>query len=204
MSDYVVGIEDHYAWANLVSVAADGADARILDRRRVELLDTGLPASPYHGDTIGMPSLDAERVVREVRRSAAQRAMSALTTLIAALSPATCCGIAIRTPPLTRLPDSVAEAHADAWIRNRADGMIYHLALTDAARARGLEVFLFDKATVMRLAAAGRGTTAPALEQRLQKLGKAFGPPWRRGHVVACAGAILAQSSTVPRAGNSR
>ncbi len=195
MSDFVVGIEDHYAWANLVSVAADGSDARILDRRRVELLDTGLPASPYHGDTIGMPLLEAESLVRDVRRSAAQRATAALATLIADLSPATCRGIAIRTPPLTRLPERVAEAHADARIRNRADGMIYHLALTDAARARGLEVLFFDRGTVLALAAAARGTTPQALEQQLQQLGKRYGPPWRRGHVVASAGALLAQSA---------
>jgi predicted component of type VI protein secretion system len=195
MSDFVVGIEDHYAWANLLSVAADGADVQLLDRRRVVLLDPGLPASPYHGDTIGMLPRDAERVVHEVRRSAAQRATSALTTLIADLSPARCRGIAIRTPPLTRLPDTVAEAHADAWIRNRADGMIYHLALTDAARALGLAVFCFDKASVVALAAAAGGSTAQAFEQRLQQLGKSLGPPWRKGHVWACAGAILAQES---------
>lgn len=199
MRDFFVGIDDHYAWANLVSVAADGADEPLLDRRRVELLDPGLPASPYHGDTIGMPPPDAERVVHEVRRSAAHRATSALATLIADLSPATCRGIAIRTPPLTRLPDTVAEAHANAWIRNRADGMIYHQALTDAAIALGLEVSCFDRGTVLALAAASRGTTASALERELQHLGKAYGPPWRKGHVVACAGALLAVSSAALR-----
>lgn len=195
MSDFIVGIEDHYAWANLVSVSDDGADAQLLDRRRVELLDPGLPSSPYHGDTIGMARHDAERVVDDVRRSAARRAASALETLIADLSTASCRGVAIRTAPLTRLPDSVAEAHADAWIRNRADGMIYHQALTDAARALGLEVFVFDRTTVLARAAAARGTTAAELEQQLQQLGKRHGPPWRKGHVVASAGALVALSA---------
>lgn len=198
MSQYVVGIEDHYAWANLVSVAAVGSDDRLLDRRRVELLDDGLPASPYHRDTIGMPSRDAETLVRKVRASARHRAQSALSSLIADLAPATCRGIALRRPPLTRLPNSVAEVHADPLIRNRADGMIYHLALTDAALELGLEVSHFDKEMVLTLAAAARGTTAWALEHRLKELGKLHGPPWRRGHIVAYAGAILAQVPAAP------
>lgn len=192
MREYVVGIEDHYAWANLVSVAADDGDGGLLNRRRVELLDPGLPASPYHGDTIGMALADAEQVVHEVRSSAGRRAGSALESLIADLSPAICRGIAIRTPPLSRLPDSVAEAHADAWIRNRADGMIYHQALADAARALRLEVFLFDRDTVLARAAEAYQRPAVALETQLQQLGKRHGPPWRKGHVVASAGALLA------------
>jgi len=48
MSEYSIGIEDHYAWANLVSVTTSGANEILLDKRRVELLDEQLAASPYH------------------------------------------------------------------------------------------------------------------------------------------------------------
>jgi hypothetical protein len=39
MSEYSIGIEDHYAWANLVSVTTSGPREILLDKRRVELLD---------------------------------------------------------------------------------------------------------------------------------------------------------------------
>ncbi len=138
-----------------------------------------------------MPLSGAEKLVREVRASANERAQSALSSLIGELAPATCLGIAIRVPPLPDLPATVAEALASAWIRNRADGMIYHQALTLAAAQLNLRVFYFEKDNVLELAAQARRKTARDLERQLKALGATLGPPWRKGHGVACAGAIL-------------
>ncbi len=142
-----------------------------------------------------MPVADAERLVRDVRASASVRATAALSSLIAELAPATCRAIAIRVPPLPHLPTSVAEAHANTRVLNRADGMIYHQALTEAATRLGIEVFHFEKATALTLAAHSRGMTEGDLERRLKALGAAHGPPWQKGHVMAYAGAILALQS---------
>lgn len=198
MTEYTIGIEDHYAWANLVSVTTSGPDEVLLDRRRVELLDPQLPASPYHHDALHMPLSEAEKLVRSVTTSANRRARSALSSLIGELAPARCRGIAIRVPPLPELPATVAEAHANAWITNRADGMIYHQALTRAAAQLNLRVSHFEKENVLELAAQARGKTARDLERRLKAIGATVGPPWRKGHVVACAGAIFAHVSTAP------
>jgi hypothetical protein len=198
MSEYSIGIEDHYAWANLVSVTTSGSNEVILDKRRVELLDRQLSASPYHHDTLRMPLAGAEKLVRDVKTSANERARSALSSLIGDLAPAKCRGIAIRVPPLPELPATVAEAHASAWIRNRADGMIYHQALTQAAAQLNLSVFYFDKDNVLELAAQARGKSARDLERQLKAFRATLGPPWRKGHVVACAGAIVAHVSAAP------
>ena len=96
------------------------------------------------------------------------------------------------------LPASVAEAHARTWIMNRADGMIYHHALTQAAAELDLRVFYFEKDTVLELAAQTRRRTARDLERQLKALGIALGPPWRKGQVLACAGAICAHASAAP------
>jgi hypothetical protein len=192
MTAYAVGIEDHYAWANLVSVTASGPDETLLDRRRVDLLDPKLAASPYHHDTLTMPRSRAEKLVRDVKRSADEHAKAALRSLIAELAPARCRGIAIRVPPLPELPATVAEAHASSWITNRADGMIYHHALTKAAAQLDLRVFYFEKDDALEVAARARGKTVRDLERQLKGFGRTIGPPWRKGHVVACAGAICA------------
>lgn len=199
MTEYAIGIEDHYAWANLVSVTISGRDELLLDRRRVELLDPSLAASPYHHDTLRLPHWEAENLVREVRTSANNRASAALSALITELAPATCRAIAIRLPPLPHLPATVAEVHADASVMNRADGMIYHQALTQAATQLHLSVVHFDKNTVLELAAKARGTTARDLERRLKAFGTTHGPPWRKAHVLACAGAIFAHASIMIR-----
>jgi hypothetical protein len=198
MSEYSIGIDDHYAWANLVSLTTSGPKEILLDKRRVELLDQQLPASPYHHDTLQMPLSAAEQLVRDVQTSANKRAKSALSSLIKELAPAKCRGIAIRVPPLRELPATVAEVHASTWITNRADGMIYHQALTQAAAQLNLRVFHFEKDKVLELAAQARGKTAPDLERQLKAFGTTVGPPWRKGHVVACAAAILAHISVAP------
>ena len=198
MSEYSIGIEDHYAWANLLAVTTAGPEERVVDRRRIELLDQPLPASPYHRESLGLPLQDADTLVRRVRASAGSHARSALSTLLSELRPATCRSVAIRLPPLARLPETVAEVHANASIRNRADGMIYHQALTEAAAQLGLSVLYFDKATILARAAEARGTPARDFERRLRAFGSVLGPPWRKGHIVACAGAIWAHASTPP------
>ena len=107
-----------------------------------------------------MPLAAAEKLVREVKTSANQRAKLALSSLIGELAPAKCRGIAIRVPPLPELPATVAEVHANTWITNRADGMIYHQALTQAAAELNLRIVYFEKDNVLELAAQARGKTA--------------------------------------------
>jgi hypothetical protein len=198
MSEYSIGIEDHYAWANLVSVTTSGTNEILLDKRRVELLDQQLTASPYHHETLHMPLSGAEKLVREVRASANKRAKSALASLIRELAPAKCRGIAIRVPPLLDLPATVAEVHGNSRIMNRADGMIYHQALTQAATQLNLRVFYFEPDNVLQLAAQARRKSARDLERQLKAFGTALEPPWRKGQVVACAGAIVAHVSASP------
>jgi hypothetical protein len=198
MTEYSIGIEDHYAWANLVSVTTSGPSETLLDARRVELLDQHLAASPYHHETLSMPLSGAEELVRDVRTFANTCATSALSSLIEELAPATCRGIAIRVPPLPDLPATIAEVHANVWIMNRADGMIYHQAFTRAAAQLNLRVFYFEKDSVLELAAQARRTTARDLEHRLKAFGATVGRPWRKGQVVACAGAIAAHVSAAP------
>jgi hypothetical protein len=76
--------------------------------------------------------------------------------------------------------------------------MIYHQALTQAAAQLNLRVLYFEKDNVLELAAQARGKTASDLEGQLKALRKTVGPPWRKGQIVACAGAILAHISAAP------
>jgi len=193
MNEYFVGVEDHYAWANLVSVRTSGPDTVLLDRRHVTLLDPRLPASPYHHDSRHLSPPEAEELILHVTTSANHHAAAALSSLLADLAPAKCGGLAIRVPPLARLPTSAAEAHGDGRVMNRADGMIYHSALTRAATQLNLSITYFEKDSVLALAAQTCGTTTRDLERRLKALGTIHGPPWRRNHILASAGAIVAQ-----------
>src|ERR1700756_3850757 len=67
----IIGISGHGGWAVLVTVAADGT---FLDRRRVELVDEGLPKIPHHSEGQGLPLDEAVKLVERVRASAERHA----------------------------------------------------------------------------------------------------------------------------------
>jgi hypothetical protein len=48
----IVGISDHGGWAVLVTAAGDGT---LLDRRRVEFVDEGLPKLPHDNEGQALP-----------------------------------------------------------------------------------------------------------------------------------------------------
>src|ERR1700757_1130248 len=106
----VVGVADHNGWAVFVSVSVKDGSPEVVDRRRVELIEPGLPKQPYEHDTVGVNAADAQRVVQEVRDSAVHCAGRALSKLRSSLgTTGEIVSIALRTAPLPRLPGSVAE-----------------------------------------------------------------------------------------------
>src|SRR5256714_11475577 len=100
-----VGVAEHGNSAVLVTVAAG---AELLDRRRIELIDRGLPTHPHHHEgswavgrylnTPGARALslaDAVALVERVRSSAASHARESLEALATAV-PMPITSIAIR------------------------------------------------------------------------------------------------------------
>ena len=78
-------------------------------RRRVALIDRGLPTLPYHHDTTAMREDEANALIARVRRSIAARTSDAFTRVVTELAPAyAVVALAIRKPPFPRLPKSIA------------------------------------------------------------------------------------------------
>src|SRR6185437_6867544 len=74
----IIGISDHGGWAVLVTAARDGT---LLDRRRAELVDEGLPKIPHHSEAQRLPLDQAVALVERVRISAEKHAVLALDTV---------------------------------------------------------------------------------------------------------------------------
>jgi uncharacterized protein YraI len=51
----VISVADHAGWAHIVCVSAPGNVPAVVERRRVTLIDAGLPTLPYHHETLRMP-----------------------------------------------------------------------------------------------------------------------------------------------------
>jgi hypothetical protein len=193
LAPVVVGVADHSGWAALVSVSVKDGSPEVIDRRRVELIEAGLPKQPYEHDTVDMNAAEAERLVQEVRESAEHCAERALSRLRSGLGmTGEIRSIALRSAPLPRLPGSVAEVHASWPVTVRADAMLYHDALCTSAASLGIKVDTFARGEERLRAAEAAATTAERLDRFLSGLRARLGPPWQQDHQAAAARAIAA------------
>jgi hypothetical protein len=186
----VVGVADHTGWAILVSAAADKGAPVVVDRRGVKLIEAGVPSQPYEHDTLGLTEDKAEELLRNVRRSVATCTARALAHLAGDLGPGyRVAAVAIRKPTLERLP-TASEAHANTHVRNRADGMLYHSAIREAARELGWDVCFHSRGDELELAAAALRARPDDVEDFLIDLRRTLRPPWSVEHRSAFAAAI--------------
>ena len=190
-----VGVVEDSNRAVLVTLARGG---ELLDRRRIELTEPGLPTHPHHHEgswAVGrylntpgarvLPLAEAVALVERVRASAARGAREALDALAAAVQvPIT--SIAIRACP--ELPATVEERIADNRAQTIADSVMYREALAAAAEARGWSVHWYDRERVFHDAAAALGRRD--LDAFLYAMGRSIGPPWQAKHKLAAAAAL--------------
>jgi len=187
----VLGVADHNGWAVCVTVAASRGVPVVVDRRRVELVEPGIPSQPYHHETLRMPPAEGERLVARVRESVLRTTFERLKELRDELQPPySIVAMTLRVPPLSFVPVTVAEAHQSYNVTCRADGMMYHDALSIAARRLKLDLELHDRGEEVARAAGGLDVSAEDLELFLQRSGEAVGRPWQREHRLAAAAAI--------------
>ncbi len=182
--DGLIGVSDHGGWAVLVTVAGDGT---LLDRRRVELVDEGLPKIPHHSEGQALPLHEAVALVERVRLSAERHAKLGLDA-VAMTAPGRILGVALRQCPA--LPPTIAERIQDYRAQNVADWVMYRQALAAAAEARGWAVHWYDAKKVMETAREALGIQD--LEAHFLGLRRSIGPPWGQDHKRAMAAAIVA------------
>lgn len=186
-----VGVAHHYGWA--VAVTADAAH-RVVDRRRIELIEPGLPAAPIHheggahemhrtGDPPDDEALAA--LVARVRDSVARSSAVALDALAGDVGPIT--SLSVRAWP-DGLPGDLAALRRPPH-ESRADSAMYGQVLAAVAEGRGWTVHRFDAKTVEAQAVERLGARA---DEVLHGPRTALGPPWSKDHRVALAATVLA------------
>jgi hypothetical protein len=182
--DGIIGVSDHGGWAVLVTAAGDGT---LLDRRRVELVDEGLPKIPHHSEGQGLPLHEAVALVERVQVSAERHAKLGLDA-VAMTVPGRILGVALRQCPA--LPPTIAERIKDYRAQNVADWVMYRKALAAAAETRGWAIHWYDAKKVLDAARESLGMGD--LEAHFLELRRSIGPPWGKDHKVAMAAAIVA------------
>jgi hypothetical protein len=187
----VVGVADHNGWAILVSAAAVNGEPTVVDRRRVELIEAGVPNQPYHHETLALSDAEAEQLLRKVKRSIAVCTALAFDRLSADLWPRyRVSSMTIRQPPLAHLPATVGEVHRSYHAQCRADGMLYHTAICEAARQRDWTLVLHRRGEELAKAAEAVQVSTREVERFMNDLKQTLKPPWTAEHRNAFAAAI--------------
>jgi hypothetical protein len=189
----VVSVADHAGWAHAICVAASGGVPAVVDRRRLTLIDAGLPTLPYHHESLKMREDEANDLIARVRRSIAACASRALRGLVAELAPSySVVALAIRETQFADLPDTVIPVRLSYQLQCAADGMMYQLALCGAARDLGVEVHLCRRGEEAARAAARLDVQAGDVGAFVGGAGRPPGAPWTQEHRRAFAAGIAA------------
>ena len=194
----VVSAAEHAGWAHTICVAASGNVPAVLERRRVALIDPGLPRMPYHHESLAMEEAAADALIARVRQSVAARTSVALQTIVTELAPThTVVALAIREPRFAELPKSVATVRASYRLQCAADGMLYQIALCRAAKQLDLDVYLSRRNEETTRAAKQLNVSPAEIEEFITRTGRPAGPPWTQEHRRAYAAAIAALATHV-------
>jgi hypothetical protein len=179
-----LGIAHHLGWAAAVTASADH---RVVDRRRIELIEPGMPTAPiHHREGKLLDDAATAALVAEVRASAVRAASASLGRLAAAL-PEPIVSMSLRAWPLDFPTDIAVQRRAP--YESRADSVMYREVLAELARARGWAVHLYDAADVEGQAVNVLGERA---DEVLRGPRATLGPPWTKDHRMALAATIMA------------
>jgi len=190
-----LGISHHLGWAVAVTATADH---EVVDRRRMELIEPGLPAAPIHheggayelhrsGDDLDDDALAA--LVAKVRASVTRTGSAALDQLQAELSEPIV-SISLQAWPHD-FPQDIAIQRRVPY-ESRADSIMYREVLAELAARRGWPIHLYDKEVEQ---AASRLLDARA-DDVLRGPRAIIGPPWTKDHRIALAATVMAERAT--------
>lgn len=191
-----LGIAHHLGWAVAVTASADH---EVVDRRRLELIEPGLPTAPihHHGGAHALhrpaKTLDDNALaalVADVRASAIRAASSALDELATAL-PEPIVSMSLRAWS-TDFPKDIA-AQRRVPYESQADSVMYREVLAELAHARGWGIHLYDAKDVEDEAAGLLGERA---HEVLHGPRRTLGAPWSKDHRTALAAIVLASCAS--------
>lgn len=186
-----LGIAHHLGWAVAVTASVDH---QVVDRRRIELIEPGLPTAPIHH--AGGPHLlhrlaqplddDAlAALVADVRASVVRATSRALDGLAASL-PRPITSMSLRAWP-AEFPRDIARQRRAPY-ESRADSVMYCEVLAEAARDRGWALSRYRAQDVEAEAIRILGSRAAEV---LESPRATLGPPWTKDHRTALAATVV-------------
>jgi hypothetical protein len=178
-----LGIAHHFGWAVAVTASAGH---RVVDRRRIELIEPGMPTAPIHHEGKLLDDAAAAALVAQVRASAVRATSVSLDELAAALAEPIE-SMSIRSWPLD-FPHDISVQRRVPY-EARADSIMYLEVLAEVARDRGWKLHLYDAKKVEGEAASVLGARASEV---LHGPRATLGPPWAKDHRMVLSATVMA------------
>jgi hypothetical protein len=184
-------IAHHLGWAVVVAASADH---KVVDRRRIELIEAGVSTAPIHhqggAHLLHQPTepLDDDALaalVADVRVSVVRATSTALDELATAL-PESIVSLSLRAWPAD-FPEDIAVQRQVPY-ESRVDSVMYRQVLAELARERGWDVHRYSAKDVEAEAARILGERA---DEVLHGPRATLGTPWSKDHRMALAATIV-------------
>lgn len=135
-----MGIAHHLGWAVAVTASVD---YQVVDRRRIELIEPGMPMAPIHYEGKSLDDAATSELVARATSTSLDELASALHEPIVSVS--------LRAWPLD-FPEDIAVQRCAPY-ESHADSIMYRRILAELARARGWVVRFFGAKNVENQAA---------------------------------------------------
>ena len=185
-----IGVAHHYGWAVVVT-----ADARhnVVDRRRIELIEPGLPSAPihhtggahtFHGSAEPPSDEELASLVAAVRASAVRTTSRELDELAVSLAEPIV-SMSLREWPAD-FPEDIAVQRRVPY-ESQADSVMYRQVLAELARGHGWMVHHYNANDVIDEATRILGERADEVINGPRAI---YGPPWSKDHRMALASTI--------------
>ncbi len=188
--EVVVGVSTHSGWAIAVTAGLDdGGHLRVVDRRRVELIDADVPRQAYHAAANLSPAA-ADALVARVDQSIAACARAELSAIVDASPGSRVVGVAVVGDPRD-IPD-VATVLASHARMHASEGEQYRRGVTEAAGRLGLPALRIGPAVLAGHVTDRLGWPTARIAQELAAVRAELGPPWQRDHKDAALAALAA------------
>jgi hypothetical protein len=193
MKSAAIGIRVHSGWGALVAITGHKGAEEVLERRKVVIIDPGAAGvtQPYH--YVEEMKLDAaERHLARCASASGRLASEALAQIVKDLQHRgfRLVGSAILLSSARPLPDldEVLSSHA---LIHTAEGEFFRQAFRQALEHLEIPVTGIRERELDDCARKAFGRAATPLQQRIEAMGRALGPPWTQDEKTAALAAAI-------------
>lgn len=188
-----VGIRAHSGWAAVVAVAPNGSSIDILDRRRINVVETKGPRAnqPYHYAKM-IPLAEAQEHLDRCEETAVRLAADGLADLNDKLRGARyrVIGCSILQTSTRTLPE-LSQILASHAMIHTAEGLFFRSVFARACDKFKLPVTKISERELVDLASRKLRISPPKITSQLTALGRNLGPPWTQDQKFAALAAWL-------------